>query len=102
MGRFRTIINFEGREGLEPARLEISTSEDNRLGITGSGHLDIIPIKSSNFSGTNSVGTKYEGENPIEFTLGNYSVYANCINYGKEISVINFCNQILATFKFTK
>lgn len=101
-GQFLTSINYPGREGLEPARLEISTSEDGRINKTGSGRMMIVSQKLNRFDGSNSVGMVYEGENPIEFTMGSNLVYANCINYGKEVAVIDFCNQILSTFKFTK
>jgi hypothetical protein len=100
-GQFLVSINYDNRGGLEYPRLEISNAGDWRLGATGDNHLDIKPIKATSFSGSNSIGTFYEGENPIEFTMGNHYVYANCINYDKEPDVISFCNQVLATFKFT-
>jgi hypothetical protein len=92
-GQFSVEINYEGRQGLEPARLIIGTSGDSRS--------FIVPIKANKFSGDNSDGKTYEGENPIEFTLGNNYVYANCVNYAKEPAVIDFCNGIISTFKFT-
>lgn len=70
----------------------ISTAPDNR---------DFIVTKDEKtFSGNNSSGLAYEGENPIQFILNDNFVYANCINYGKDSVIIAFCNQILSTFKF--
>ena len=101
-GQFDVTVVYMNGQGYEPLRLEINTAGDPRLGITGSGHMDIVPEKTNTFDGNNSVGKVYEGENPIEFTLDNNYVYANCVNYQKDPSVIQFCNQVLSTFKFTK
>jgi|SRR3989344_9169491 len=93
-GNFEVTINYIYKWGSAPSMLTIYTSPTTREGIR---------YKNANtFSGDNSVGTAYEGENPIHFMLSGRNVYANCINLGKESTTIDFCNQVLATFEFIK
>ncbi len=91
-GTFEISINYDNRSGFEPPRLAISTTVDARSFIK--------PRNTNIFTGDNSIGTVYEGENPIQFILNGKNVYANCVNYGKETTVIDFCNKIVSTFKF--
>ncbi|MEK7124907.1 MAG: hypothetical protein AAB864_00700 [Patescibacteria group bacterium] len=84
---FSVEINYEGREGYEPPRLEISTLKDTRS--------NIQYVNTNTFMGN-------EGENPIQFVSNGRTMYANCVNYSKDPVVMSFCNQILSTFRFTR
>ncbi len=75
--------------GYEPARLTISNVADSRY--------QIVSVKTVLFTKNNNI----DGENPIYFYKDNRKVYANCVDYGG-LDILDFCNKVLSTFKFTK
>jgi len=101
-GTFEVSTLSPGAGGYEPPRLVIRNIEDERIGETPDTGFGALIKNTNKFDGSNSAGTKFEGENPIQFSVGNHYVYANCVNYSKSSSVVEFCNNVLSTFKFTK
>ncbi len=85
---FQVDINYSSG-GYEPPRMIISSVADNRP--------QIVPLENDLFIKNNNKN----GENPIYFYKENRRIYANCVDYGG-VDILDFCNKVLSTFKFTK
>ena len=90
---FQIDIHYDSRSGFEPPRLIVSNQPDSR-GDQIKTH-DINKFLMDNFQ---------SGENNIHFELNSEDVHTNCIYYGEnpnfKLLILDFCNQILSTFKF--
>ena len=87
---FQIDVHYNSRSGFEPPRFIISNQSEGQI----KTH-DINKFLMDNFQ---------SGVNNIHFVLSSKDVYAYCVYYGEDpnfkLLILDFCNQILSTFKF--
>ncbi|MBU1102375.1 hypothetical protein KJ853_01825 [Patescibacteria group bacterium] len=91
--QFQFDFQEENIDGYEPPRLVISNVKDSRSNLS-------IPMQTKLFTDENF----QNGENRIFFKDdNNKTIYANCVDYSSGYkNLLEYCNQILFTFKFIK